>query len=411
MLLRSHLLALTFNPTSTVMTRAKSLPPELVDMILGWARLEPEKVSNRTLVACSYVCKAWKARAQALLFRDVPISLTRHQLSLLGGTISQCPELGLHIRSFEVEINHPPDWSHSDIRKGPSRQFRRVFGYFLAILTYSPNLARLTIDVEGEFDSADISKLTAINLRHIHTLNWKGRPTSSVLYSLLAIWPSIRYLRINKMRLDPPPEHRRPASLHSLCVGRQLPESFITWLVPAGDEQPLRELHFEDTLPSQALKGVLLHAPTLHVLSVVDFPPQSLLDALTALNELAFDKLPSVPVRLPRSVQRVRYHFWEQPPALYIPHRYMFIMPMSDWEDEIDSEGLDKTGHLITALMDLPKLMLVGATRPTPEEVLDRLEKFCREKMVEFDVYDINALYSVRTCVPFGEIALINSDI
>ena len=84
---------------------------------------------------------------------------------------------------------------------------------------------------------------------------------------------------------------------------------------------------------------------------------------------------------------------------------------MSDWEDEVDSEGLDKTGHLITALMDLPKLMLVGATRPTPEEVLDRLEKFCREKMVEFDVYDINALYSVSTCVSFGETALINSDI
>ena len=410
MLLWFHLLALTFNITSTEMTRAKSLPLELVDVILGWVRLEPEKVSNRTLVACSYVCKAWKARSQALLFRDVPISLNPHQLSLLGGTLSQCPELGLHIRSFGVQISQPPEWSHDGLSKGPSRQFRQMFGYFIAILTHSPNLARLNIDVDGEFDSADISKLTSINLHHIHTLNWEGQPTSSVLYSFLALWPSIRYLRINKLQLDPPPEHRRPASLRSLCVGHQLPESFITWLVPTGDEQPLRELHFECIFPSHALKGVLFHAPTLHVLSVVDFPPQSLLDSLATLNELAFYKLPSVPVQLPRSVQRVRYHFKERLPLFFRQRHTIIIMPRLDWQDEVDSEGY-KTGHLITALMDLPKLMLVGATRPTPKEVLVRLEKFCREKKVEFDVYDINAVYSVSACVSFDEITLINSEI
>ena len=411
MLLRFHLLALTLNITSIAMTWAKSLPLELVDIILGWARLEPEKVSNRTLVACSYVCKAWKARTQVLLFRDVPISLNGHQLSLLGGALSQCPELGRHIRSFGMEVkkNPPSPWDRDgnhNLHKGPFRRFRRVFGHFIVILTHSPNLVRLTINVDCEFDSVDVSKLTSINLRHIHTLNWEGRPTSSVLYSLLALWPSIRYLRINKLQPDPLPEHQRPASLRSLCVGRELPESFMTWLVPTGDDEQLRELHFEDALTPQVLKGILLHAPTLHVLTVDDFPPQSLLDALTALNELAFRELPSVPVRLPLSVQRVRYHFWDPPPRPCITLR--------GWDDEVDAETVEYTNHLITALMDLPKLTLVSATRQsrtTPKEVLAILEKFCREKKVEFDVYDINALYSVSTCLSFDETALINSDI
>ena len=180
----------------------------------------------------------------------------------------------------------------------------------------------------------------------------------------------------------------------------------MTWLVPTGDDEPLRELHFEDALTPQVLKGILLHAPTLHVLTVDDFPPQSLLDALTALNELAFRELPSVPVRLPLSVQRVRYHFWDPPPRPCITLR--------GWDDEVDAETVEYTNHLITALMDLPKLTLVSATRQsrtTPKEVLAILEKFCREKKVEFDVYDINALYSVSTCLSFDETALINSDI
>ena len=90
------------------MALTKSLPLELVDMILGWARLDP-----KTLVACSYVCKAWKARSQAMLFRDIPISLNRHQLSSLDGVLSQSPELGQHIRSFgiEVKVNHSLPWN------------------------------------------------------------------------------------------------------------------------------------------------------------------------------------------------------------------------------------------------------------------------------------------------------------
>ena len=379
------------------MTRAKSLPLELVDMILGWARLEPEEVS-KTLMACSHVCKAWKARSQALLFRDVPISLCHLRLSVLARALSQSPELGRHIRSFGIEItNLTTSWGRNSRKESSARW---VVSDFIVILTHATNLARLTIDIDGEFSSADIAKLNSINLRHLHTLNWEGRPTSSVLYSLLALWPSIRYLLINELYLDPPPENQRPTSLCSLRLGCELSESFMMWLVPTDDEQPLRELHFENHLPSQAVKGVLLHASTLHILTLDNFPPQSLLDALIVLKELTFCDLPSVPVRLPRSVQRVRYEFCERW-AQYSTIGLFDPLPvrLRDEEVESSSKSVDKMGHLIAALMDLPKLTLVGATLPTPKEVLTRLEKFCLEKKVELDVYDNHALFSVSACV------------
>ena len=398
--LRFHLLALTFNVPSTAMARTKLLPLELVDMILGWAWLEPEEVF-KTLMACSHVCKTWKALSQALLFRDVPISLCHLRLSLLARALSQSPELGRHIRSFGIEITNPTaSWGRSP-RKDASARFRRGVSDFIVIVTHAPNLARLTIDIDGEFDSANISKLTSINPRHLHTLNWEGRPTSSVLYSLLALWPSIRYLRIDNMYLDPPPEDQRPASLCSLRVGCELPESFMMWIVPIDDEQPLRGLHFENQFPSQALKGVMAHAPTLHILTLDNFPPQSLLDALTVLKELTFCDLPSVPVRLPRSIQRVRYEFCEQREVQYRTIDLVDPLPMRLRDEEVDSRSrsADKMGHLIAALMDLPKLTLVGVTLPTPKDILAKLEKFCLEKKVEFDVYDTNALYSVSARV------------
>jgi hypothetical protein len=409
MLLQLLLLALTFNVTSTAMTRTKSLPLELVDMILSWVRLEPQEVS-KTLKACSHVCNAWKTPAQALLFRDVPISLCHRRLSLLARALSQSPDLGRHIRSFGIEITNPPaPWGH-DPRKETSKKFRRVVANFIVILTHAPNLARLTIDIDGELDSVDISNLTSMNLRHLHTLNWEGRPTSSVLYSLLAVWPSIRYLRVDDVHLDPPPEVQRPASLRSLCVGNELSESVMTWLIPTGDEQPLRELHFENPLSSRALKDILPHVPTLHILTVDNFPPQSLLDALTVLNELTFCELPSVPVQFPRNVQCVRYHPKEQEQRRLDFHPLDLVGPQRVRlrDEEVESRITDETGHLITALIDLPKLTLVGATYQTAKEALATLEKFCQEKKVKFDVYDSNALYSVSAGVSFDDVALNN---
>ena len=391
------------------MTRLVSLPLELVDIILAWARFEPQKVTadSRTLAACSRVCKAWKTPAQALLFRDIPISLCHRRRSQLVRALTQQPDLGRHIRSFGIEISSPPaPWGRDPPKNESSERFRRMVTDFIIILTHASNLARLTLDVDGEFDSADISKLVSINLRHLHTVNWEGRPSSSVLYLLLAQWPSIRYLRIDNIYLDPPPDDQRPASLRSLCMHDELSEGFMAWLIPTGDEQPLRELHFETgLLSSRALKDVQAHAPTLHVLTVDRIPSQSLLDALTALNEFAFCELPSAPVQLPRTVQHVRYHS-KGPRWLRLhPLDPVAPQPIGVRDEGVGSGSIDETGYLITALMDLPNLALLSATRQAPKEVLASLEKFCQEANVQFAVYDHTTLYSVSAFLSFDGIS------
>ena len=369
------------------MTRSVPLPLELMDMILTWARLEPRKETAdlRTLTACCRVCKAWQAPAQALLFRDIPISLCHRRRSLLIRSLFDRPDLGRHIRSFGIEITSPPaPWGHQGAPKEYSKRYRRMVSDLIVILTHAPNLTRLSIDIDGEFDAADVSKLLSINLRHIEVLNWEGRPTSSAFYMLLALWPSIRYLRIDNLYLDPLPEDRRPPLLRSLCVRDDLSEGFVTWLLPTDDEEPLRELHVENSFASwRVLEQVRPHAHALHVLTVDRIPPQSILDAMIALKELTFCEFPRTPCELPRSVLRAMYH-------TKLQQRRQGTRVEGD-----ESRSADETRFLTKALKELPNLASVSVTCQTPEKALASLNRFCREAGVEFFVCDNAAIYSV----------------
>lgn len=373
------------------------LPLELIDMIFAWARLEPQKGTTdlRTLAASCLVCKAWQAPAQALLFRDIPISLCHNKRSLLIRSLSDRPDLGQHIRSFGMEItNSPVSWGRDSVPKACSKRYRRTISEFIRILTRATNLTRLIIDIDGEFDDAHVSDLLSVDLRHLEILNWEGRPTSSALYLLLALWPSIRHLRIDNLYLDPLPEDRRPLSFRSLCMRDDLSEGFMRWLLPKEhDDEPLRELHIESSLSYRTLKDVQPHAYALHVLTVDQIPPQSFLDALIVLKELTFCELPLSPFDLPRSLLQVMYHAKGQQrrhPANANGHH-----TETRTEEGGEPKGMDETRFLVKALKELPHLSSFSVTRQSPAKVLDSLHKFCREAGVEFFVCESTAVYSV----------------
>jgi hypothetical protein len=381
------------------MARPLLLPLELIDMIFAWARLEPRKrtADLGTLAASCLVCKAWQAPAQALLFRDIPISLCHRRRSLLIQSLSDRPDLGRHIRSFGMEItNSPVSWGRDSVPKACSKRYRRMISEFIRILTRAPNLTRLIIDIDGEFDDAHVSDLLSVDLRHLEILNWEGRPTSSALYLLLALWPSIRHLRIDNLDFGPLPEDRRPLSFRSLCMRDDLPEGFMRWLLPkADDDEPLRELHIESSLSYSALKDIQPHAYTLHVLTMDRIPPQSFLDALIVLKELTFCELPSSPFDLPRSLLRVMYHAKDQQrhhPANEGGHRHHTA---TGAEEGDEPKSVDEARFLVKALKELRHLSSFSATRLTPVKTLDSLHKFCREAGVEFFVCDSTAVYSV----------------
>jgi hypothetical protein len=290
--------------------------------------------------------------------------------------------------------NFPVTWGRDTVPKACSKRYRRTISEFIRILTHAPNLTRLTIDIDGEFDDAHVSDLLSIDLRHLETLNWEGRPTSSALYLLLALWPSIRHLRIDNLDLDPLPEDRRPLSFRSLCMRDVLSEVFMRWLLPKeDDDEPLRELHIESSLSYRALMDVQPHAYTLHVLTVERIPPQSFLDALIVLKELTFCELPSSPFDLPRSLLRVMYHAKGQQrhhPANADGHH-----TATRTEEEDKHKSADEAKFLVKALKELPHLSSFSATRQTPVRVLDSLHKVCREVGVEFLVCDSTAVFSV----------------
>ncbi|KAI0269731.1 hypothetical protein BGY98DRAFT_1100951 [Russula aff. rugulosa BPL654] len=380
------------------MARSLLLPLELIDMIFAWARLEPRKgtADLGTLAASCLVCKAWQSPAQALLFRDIPISLCHRRRSLLIRSLSDRPDLGRHIRSFGMEIsNAPVSWGPDSVPKACSKRYRRTISEFIRVLARAPNLTRLIIDIDGEFDDAHVSDLLSVDLRHLEILNWEGRPTSSALYLLLALWPSIRHLRIDNLYLDPLPEDSRPLSFRSLCMRDDLSESFMRWLLPKeDDDEPLRELHIESSPSYRTLKDVQPHAYTLHVLTVDRIPPQSFLDALVVLKELTFCELPSSPFDLPRSLLQVMYHAKGQQrhcppcPANADAHH---ITTRAEGDEP---KSADEARFLVKALKELPHLSSLSATRQTPAKVLDSLHKFCREAGIEFFVCDTTAVYS-----------------
>ncbi|KAF8264391.1 hypothetical protein EI94DRAFT_1738516 [Lactarius quietus] len=187
-------------------------------MILSWASLDRQEDTHPGAVVLSSA-----------------ISLCHRRYSMLEHALSRSPDLSRHIRSFGIENTSPLAHLGRDAPEGdPLERFHQRVSDF--ILTYAPNLTQLTIDIDGEFDSVDVSKLTSINLR---------RQTSSICYYLLALWPSICYLRMDNLYVDLPEEVQHPALLWSHRVSYEASEGFMMWLIATGDEQPLCELHFE----------------------------------------------------------------------------------------------------------------------------------------------------------------------
>ncbi|KAF8263688.1 hypothetical protein EI94DRAFT_1740413, partial [Lactarius quietus] len=106
-------------------------------MILSWASL------NR-----------WEVTADSHRMLD-----THPGAVVPSSAISLChrrPDLSRHIHSPLAHLGR--DAPEGD----PLERFRQRVSDF--ILTYAPNLTQLTIDIDGEFDSMDVSKLTSINL-------------------------------------------------------------------------------------------------------------------------------------------------------------------------------------------------------------------------------------------------------
>ncbi|SJL07703.1 uncharacterized protein ARMOST_11053 [Armillaria ostoyae] len=254
-----------------------SLPPELVLIILeslyygadNWTR-EPDYA---TLAACSLTQRSWYPPAQRLLFRHIPKGVRP-------------------VRLFD-------DTRILDIILTPETILDLAF-----LLAHCPRLYELGLSAQGVFTL--LPSVPTANIRALRLVECSVQ--SPILYDLLALFPSVRFLTVGTEIVAPPPSTATPApALYELALKRSLSADILTWIL-ANSVGSLRILELMD-LPSADMKDVLCpHGPYLHSLRIFRFSyaAASILRSCVNLKEFVLSSLPVMGpplVKLPESIE------------------------------------------------------------------------------------------------------------
>ncbi|KAI0267885.1 hypothetical protein BC834DRAFT_1040597 [Gloeopeniophorella convolvens] len=159
------------------------------------------------------VCHMWNALATPLLYRDLWIGC-QHALLLLGDTLEQRPELGVHARRLDVAIH-----GKAHVRYPPSAQ-ERMLG---RILTHTPRLEVFVASISAQPRWLDLSSWKSTEIfealgdvcgASLRRLCWIGAPINADAYrydkvlraevvSLLQHTPNLRTLIGLVVPIDP----------------------------------------------------------------------------------------------------------------------------------------------------------------------------------------------------------------
>jgi hypothetical protein len=206
------------------------LPLELVVSVLELAFFTDDRFPDRkTLGACSRICRDWRDPAQQLLFRYVNLQRNNQPLSMMMNIFGRSPRgklLGSYVRSIDIRIG-PPD----SLPYTPQE--------FSELLVFFPRLYELHLNsFEPEFDQDTMEKLHALSAirpipLRLRCLKWFGpHPQSRMVYQLLSIWPTIRFLYIGNPLSCEPPAERPDFSLYEIGYIRPPTTEVLDWLIP-----------------------------------------------------------------------------------------------------------------------------------------------------------------------------------
>ncbi|KAH7882596.1 hypothetical protein F5I97DRAFT_287075 [Phlebopus sp. FC_14] len=164
------------------------LPPELILTILEHNFYTSSgQPDHAFLSACSLVCRAWSWPAQSLLFRCVTKLRGRNYSQFAAAVLSPArgQSLGKCVRTLEMSIAHSMKQSCSPL-------------HLVDVLRACPSVYELVLKAYGisKFDQASLEKLrdAGKGLKALHLVFCTM--TSSILFQLLNIWPSIQFLKI-----------------------------------------------------------------------------------------------------------------------------------------------------------------------------------------------------------------------
>ncbi|KAI0051068.1 hypothetical protein FA95DRAFT_1554880 [Auriscalpium vulgare] len=191
------------------------LPIELIEMFLEAAYYLPAgQPDYKSLAACSQVCRQWELPARRLLYAD--LSLGR---DMDMGSIVTSPATGALVCSVELTIG--AGWDTA-----------------IAVLLRCRQLYQLTLHVASSvmhIQPAIIDSLCALSL-NIRALDLEAGSSSTVVYELLEVWPSIRHLNLRESLYTLPPAIRPAFSLYELSVrGVNVTPHAMEWLISPRD--------------------------------------------------------------------------------------------------------------------------------------------------------------------------------
>ncbi|KAI0045558.1 hypothetical protein FA95DRAFT_1573720 [Auriscalpium vulgare] len=242
------------------------------------------------------------------------------------------------------------------------------------VLELCTNVVGISIAITGDYFTSDryshhnerafVARLQAIPVRPIY-LRIMGN--SGLANQIINIWPSIRAISwyTDGSAILP----------HTLQIFEACPWNISTpiSLRPMAVGAPALcdlELHKADWTEARQWVSVFPSRTLAQLRTLVlgygsDVPPRALLEALPRLETLVLTRLPEQDYALPLALGHLGYHFH------------------GGREERVAHARL-----LLDAARALTGLRLVTATRWSSQEVLEELERACRDRGVDFRVYD-----------------------
>ncbi|KAI0086468.1 hypothetical protein BDY19DRAFT_894690 [Irpex rosettiformis] len=347
------------------------LPMELVETALEEVFYDHQRQPDyATLSACSKVCSAWRAPAQKLLFHQLTLPGRKDKNALecfraaVYGSSEQSRLLASHIRRVHVVLDHDA----SEVTD------------LVDMVSHCHHLYEVTLHIQS------LHALDTIDLEALREAHRRSHPTciralgllycgvmSPILYQLLAVWPTVQYLRLGTELAAPPPKIPPKVRLYELVLWRLPPPAIMAWILSNSGKGCLRVLDINEA-PSSRYDHVLeQHYQYLH--------------------SLRFFRHTTLRVGpLTRRFANLREFVVTQPSS---------FLPLGNLPESIEHlgfryfSGVTTTiplGPIIAAVDKLPKLRLVTCDANTKEnEQFASLEKLCRERevVISFDVVPV----------------------
>ena len=332
-------------------------------------RGEPDR---QTLRACALVCTSWLSVAQPMLFRHVRVPGSKDHRDLLAvfrttlfSGSERARTLASYIRRAALTIDCLIDEET-----------------FVALIIHCPHLYELVLRCTGihAFQDSTLEALStpAVTERHtpIRALALLSCGIQSpILYQLLDIWPTVRFLRLGvELAAAPPPGATMKGSLYDLSVMRIPCIEGLGWLL-SNTHDTLRI--FECHVAPQGAHRELLAKHIRHLLSLRFFRhtlgANALLRQCRSLREVMFTQVSDfLPLgELPATVEHLTFRHFVGTHASVPP-------------------------SIVEAVEKLPKLRLVSCDASAPlADNYAALEEKCRQKGVLLD-HDVVPIRTVR---------------